>query len=111
MGKGVNRYFTKENMWKTNKHIIDAQNDHSSVKCKLKSTYLREWLKLKILTKVKCQWECGVTAFTHCDHVNGTTSENVLSVSYQVKHTPIPFHEKDKRKDISPQNLVRKCSQ
>lgn len=59
MGKRLQQIFHKENIWKTNKHMNDAQNHYSSGKCKLKSTNPREWLKLKILTKVanlKTSW-------------------------------------------------------
>lgn len=57
--KDFNRYFTKKIYERPINTWIDAQNHYSSGKCKLKSTNPREWLKLKILTKVanlKTSW-------------------------------------------------------
>lgn len=72
--------------------------------------WFREWLKLKILTKIKVSGNMELeVSCTMSENVNGTIWRNVLAVSYQLKHTPTSFYYKE-IKHMSTQRVVYKYS-
>lgn len=78
--------------------IITLQADTNHVKTKMRY-WFREWLKLKILTKINVSGNMELeVSYISSENVNGRIWENVLAVSYQVKL--------QRHKNISTQKLV-----